>query len=84
MKGKNAARRGGSVPLLALSNVACRVLGFLFKVPLSNLVGSVGMGYFALATQVFGVAAVPATGGMPVILSADAARRQQVRQKYGC
>lgn len=57
----------GGAAVLALANTVCRVLGFLFKIPLSNLIGSEGMGYFSLATQVFGVATFPACGGMPLV-----------------
>ena len=73
--GKKDKYMGGAA-VLALSNVVCRILGFLFKVPLSNLIGSEGMGYFSLATQVFGVAAVATGSGMPVVLTRMTAEKK--------
>ena len=42
-----------SAAVLAGANIACKVLGFLYKVPLANLIGGEGMGYFGFAHQIF-------------------------------
>lgn len=65
---------GGAV-VLAASNVVCRLLGFLFKIPLANLIGREGMGYFSFAYQIFGVVTVAAVSGIPVALSRIVAER---------
>ena len=39
--------------ILMLSAVAAKVLGALFKIPLTNMLGGVGMGYFSCAYSLF-------------------------------
>lgn len=62
--------------ILAGANVICKILGFLFKVPLANLIGREGMGYFSLAYQVFGVVTVVAVSGLPMALARMVAGRK--------
>ena len=39
--------------ILGLSTLLVKVLGAIFRIPLSNLIGSVGMGYFSTAYDVY-------------------------------
>ena len=77
MRKENKSGTFGGAAALACANIVCRILGFMFKIPLSNLIGSEGMGYFGLATQVFGVAVFPATGGLPTVLSRHIASKNE-------
>ena len=68
---------------LAFSNIACKILGFLYKVPLANLIGSEGMGYFSFAYQIFNVVTVIAVSGMPIMLAETVAKgRKAWRQNW--
>ena len=77
MKKNNKSGTLSGAAVLACANIVCRILGFMFKIPLSNLIGSEGMGYFSLATQVFGVAAFPSTGGLPTVFGRHIASRNE-------
>ncbi len=59
----------GGALILAASNVVCRFLGFVFKVPLANLIGAEGMGYYGFALQIFGMASAVVVSGLPLALS---------------
>lgn len=64
MKGKESFI-GGAMALL-VSSVIVKVLGALFKIPLTNLIGDSGMGLFAFAMQFFSLLFVVAAAGLPV------------------
>ena len=49
--------------ILAASNVICRFLGFVFRIPLANLIGAEGMGYYSFAHQILSVVAAAAFAG---------------------
>ena len=70
-KGRNRIRNSyvGGALVLAVSNILCRFLGFVFKVPLANLIGAEGMGYYSFAFQIFNVVSTAAVSGLPVALS---------------
>ena len=61
-KGRNRIRNSyvGGALVLAVSNILCRFLGFVFKVPLANLIGAEGMGYYSFAFQIFNVVSTAA------------------------
>ncbi|HBI64896.1 MAG TPA: polysaccharide biosynthesis protein, partial [Clostridiales bacterium] len=56
---------GGAMALL-VSGVIVKVLGALFKIPLTNLIGDSGMGQFAFAMQFFSLLFVVTASGLPV------------------
>jgi len=62
---------------LAFANITCKIIGFLYKVPLANLIGSEGMAYFSFAYQIFNVVTVIAVSGMPVILAKTVAEKER-------
>lgn len=64
MKGKGSFI-GGAMALL-VSSVIVKVLGALFKIPLTNLIGDSGMGLFSFAMQFFSLLFVVAAAGLPI------------------
>lgn len=54
---------------LAVSGLLVKVLGMVYKIPLTNLLGDDGMGYFNAAYTVYTLFFVLATSGLPVALS---------------
>lgn len=55
--------------ILAAGVVVMKILGFLYKVPLGNLLGDDGYGYFLTAYNIYNVFLTLATAGFPVALS---------------
>ncbi len=65
--------------ILGLSTLLVKVLGAIFRIPLSNLIGSVGMGYFSTAYDVYLPIYSLAMAGLPVAVARIIA--EQVAQK---
>lgn len=65
MNRKNGNFLGGAMALL-LSSIVVKLLGALFKIPLTNLIGDSGMGLFAFAMQFFSLLFVVVAAGLPV------------------
>ena len=55
--------------ILIAANVIVKIIGALFKVPLTNLIGSEGMGYFQTAYSIYQLLFVLSTAGLPVAIS---------------
>lgn len=55
--------------LLAFSTLAVKLIGMLYKIPLTNYIGAVGRGYFSTAYGVFTPVFAIATAGLPVAIS---------------
>ena len=64
MKRNKASYVGGAAALL-VSSVTVKILGALFKIPLTNLIGDSGMGLFAFAMQFFSLLFVVSAAGIP-------------------
>lgn len=57
------------VLLLSLSTFLVKIVGFVYKIPMLSYLGSVGMGYFHSAYEIYALFCVIATAGLPVALS---------------
>lgn len=55
--------------ILMVSLVVVKILGFVFKIPLTNILGGVGMGYYNTAFMLFSPVYALATGGFPSAVS---------------
>lgn len=55
--------------LLAFSTLAVKLIGMLYKIPLTNFIGAVGRGYFSTAYGIFTPVFAVATAGLPVAIS---------------
>ena len=55
--------------VLAMATVLVKLMGFLFKVPLNNIIGEDGFGYFNTAYDVYNVLLMISTTGLPVAVS---------------
>ena len=65
-KTKKEPRMITGVLFLTLAGVAEKILGVIFKIPLSGYLGSVGMGYFNSAYSIFTTFYTVAVTGLPV------------------
>ena len=74
--------------ILAIGTVIVKLLGFLFKVPLNNVIGTDGFSYFNTAYKVYDVLLMVSTTGLPVAMSRMISQAQtlenyaQIRKIY--
>ena len=68
-KREKAQRFSSGTVALAVSGLLVKFLGLVYKIPLTNLLGDEGMGYFNAAYTVYTLFFVIATSGLPVALS---------------
>ncbi len=66
-KTKNSFIEGAFI--LVVANALTKIIGAIFKIPLSNLMGSEGMGLFDVAYGIYTALFVIATAGLPVAIS---------------
>ncbi len=59
----------GGVLVLTCANLLTKVIGLVFKIPLTNMLGNEGMGYFNTAYQIYTWLYMISTAGVPVALS---------------
>lgn len=55
--------------ILVSANVLVKIIGAIFKIPLTNLIGANGMGDFSVAYNLYAVMFVVSTAGLPVAIS---------------
>lgn len=59
----------GGVAILTAGVVIVKIIGALYKIPLANILGEEGNGYFMTAYNIYSVLLTVSTGGLPVALS---------------
>ena len=59
----------GGALILILANLLVKVIGAVFKIPLTNLVGEEAMGLFHVAYNLYNAMFVLSTAGLPVAVS---------------
>ncbi len=64
-------------------SVAERALGFLYRIVLSRLIGSEGLGLYQVALSVFSVFITVGTGGIPITVSRLISKSKASRDKQG-
>ena len=57
------------VLLLTVANLTVKVIGLIYKIPLTNMLGDEGMGYFNTAYQIYSWLYMFSTSGLPVAMS---------------
>lgn len=71
------------VLILTVANLLVKVIGLLFKIPMTGILGEEGMGYYNGAYQIYTVFFMISTAGLPVavsILISEARTRGQLKQ----
>lgn len=64
--------------ILAISNLIVKVLGSIFRIPLGNMIGADGLGYYQTAYPVYTFILAVATTGLPVAISKMVAERTKI------
>ena len=57
------------VLILTVANVIVKLIGLLYTIPLTNMLGDEGMGYFNTAYQIYSWLYMFSTAGLPVAMS---------------
>lgn len=60
--------------ILTAAGVICRLLGVLFRIPLSNIVGNYGIGLYQLVFPLYSLLLIVSSAGIPVAISKMIAR----------
>ena len=72
--------------ILSSAGVICHLLGILFRIPLSNIVGNYGIGLYQLVFPLYSLLLIISSAGIPVALSKMIARvrddRRQTKQIF--
>lgn len=55
--------------LLAMANAIVKVIGAVYKIPLSDIIGDVGFSYFNTAYEIYTLLLTIATAGLPIAMS---------------
>lgn len=55
--------------ILALASILCRIIGILYRIPLQNILGDTGMGYYSAAFQVYSILLLLSSYSMPLAVS---------------
>ena len=70
----------GGAAVLALSTAIVKIIGACYKIPLGNLIGDAGFGYFTTAYDIYSVLLMVATTGLPVAMSRMISESQALGQ----
>lgn len=63
------ARLVKGATILAVAGIISKILGAIFRIPLTNLIGAEGMSYYGVAYPVYSFFLILATAGLPVAIS---------------
>lgn len=55
--------------ILACCGIICKVLGAVFRIPLTNLIGAEGMSYYGVVYPIYSLFLILSTAGFPVAIS---------------
>ena len=70
--GRNLIVQGS---VLAIASLIVRLIGIVYRIPLTNIVGNEGMGYYGFAFEVYQILVILATNAVPVAVSKLTAAR---------
>ncbi|NLK72587.1 MAG: polysaccharide biosynthesis protein [Clostridiales bacterium] len=69
--------------VLGVAGIIVKVLGAFFRIPLANMIGEVGMGYYQTAYPIYVFLLVISTAGIPTAISKIVAEKNAVGNRYG-
>ena len=55
--------------ILGIAGIIIKVMGAVFRIPLTNWIGDTGMSYYGFAYAIYGALLVLSTAGIPVAIS---------------
>lgn len=70
--------------ILAIAGVLCRLLGVIFRVPLTNIVGNFGMGLYQMVFPLYSLLLIVSSAGVPVAISKMVAKEKVGGDMHQC
>ncbi len=55
--------------ILAIASIIVRLIGVLYRVPLTEIIGDEGMGYYSVAFEIYGIALILSSYSIPLAVS---------------
>ena len=55
--------------ILAAAGIAVRLIGLVYRIPLNNILGEEGNGYYAAAFNIYNILLILSSYGMPIAVS---------------
>lgn len=74
--GKKEKRIASGASVLLIGSIVAKMLGALYRIPLTNILGAEGMGMYQLVFPVYALFMVLATAGVPTALSRTVAEKR--------
>ena len=68
--------------LLGAAGVIVKLIGLFFRVPLTNIIGRAGMGYYQMAYPIYAAILAISTSGLPTAISRMISERRSVGKYY--
>jgi len=68
--------------ILGIAGIIIKVMGAIFRIPLANLIGDEGMGYYQTAYPIYVLFLTLATAGIPIAISKMVSERVAVDHHY--
>ena len=72
----------GGAAIMAGAAIVIKLMGAFFRIPLSNIIGSLGMSYYQTGYPLYNLFLTISTAGIPVAISRMVAERQAVGNHY--
>lgn len=66
--------------ILAVAGILVRVIGFLYRLPLTNMIGNVGNGIYATGYNIYNFFLIMSSAGLPVAISKMVSERIALKQ----
>ncbi len=69
--------------VLSLSGIICKIIGAVYRVPLSNILGAREMGYYQMAYPYYTFLVTVSTAGIPIAVSKLVAEKLSLKDECG-
>lgn len=66
--------------ILAITSLIARIIGVVYRIPLTNLIGDEGMGYYGYAFNIYNIALILSSYSLPLAVSKLVAARDAKKQ----
>ena len=66
--------------ILAVASIITRIIGMLYKIPMTNMIGSEGMAYYNTAYEIYSIVLILSSLSIPLALSKLIAAREQKKE----
>ena len=73
---------GGAI-ILSVAGLFVKFLGAFFRIPLANIVGAVGMGYYQTAYPIYALLLIMSTSGIPTAVSKMVSEKISIGDRHG-